>query len=288
MRLVVASKPITDFERRRKNIAASKSYPLFKPQEGTTGPVAMCAAGPSLLKSLPLLRAYYRAGIPICAIKGAASVLILHGIIPKYAVFLDSREDQLRLVQETHPDTIYCLGSQIDPSLFEKLAGCDIRVFHASSPKLHTEPNTDYITGGSTTGLRAINLMRWAGYTKFFFLGYDCCLIDGVSHIYSKTNTSQELTVMVGGREFETTAELACQHQDFIKLHVAIDEPLDAIVHGDGALARSFQMIEEGRHDDVWMHVDQFTYGLQFHKLLTPEDTREFLRPDPQENFVCQ
>ncbi|MDH4187420.1 MAG: DUF115 domain-containing protein, partial [Nitrospira sp.] len=240
MRLTVVSKPATDMERRKQNIAASKPYPRFVPQENIGGPVAICAAGPSLITSLPIIRAYAEAGIPICAIKGVASVLLDHGIIPKYAVFLDSRPDQIRLLGTTHPDTIYCMGSTVDPALFEKLSaeGRDIRVWNGAELQLFTEPNTDYILGGSTTGLKAINLMRWAGYTVPHLFGYDCCLDEaGTSHVYDKANLSRALKVTIAGGDFTVTPEFVCQHQEFIEQYVAVEEPLNITVHGNGAIA---------------------------------------------------
>lgn len=262
MRLVVAGKPIIDWDRRRRNIEASKTYPRFKPQEGTTGPVAMCAAGLSLLKTLPILKALHAAGIPICAIKGVAGVLLAHGIVPKYAVFLDSRPDQIRLLDRTHPDITYCLGSQIDPAIYQKLEeqGCQIRVFNGAEMKLFTEPNTDFITGGSTSGMRAINLMRWAGYTAFHLFGYDCSVEDGGSHVYDKTNNTENLEVTIAGKKFMTRGELAAQHCEFLEEYVAVDEPLNCHVYGNGALAHSIRSAAAGRRD-VWMEVPDFPAG---------------------------
>ncbi len=275
MRLTVASKPVEDWDRRKRNIAAAKAYPRFKPQGDVMGPVAICAAGPSLLKTLPILKAFYNAGIPICAVKGVASLLLEHGIIPKYAVFLDARPDQIRMVQTTHKDTIYCLGSTVDPSVYEKLKadGCDIRVFNAAELKLFVDDDTDYVTGGSTTGLRAINLMRWAGYTKPLIFGYDCCLTGDVSHVYSKTNPSPPFKCTISDREFTTTPELACQYQEFLEHYVAVDEPLDITVYGDGALAWAIRRIAQG-FSDIWMDIPQTLENAVM--LINPAQIAEF------------
>ncbi len=251
MRLVVGSKPIQDWERRKSNIAAAGSYPLFKPLEGTSGPVVLCAAGPSLLKNIELVRAFYEAGVPICAIKGVGSMLIERGIIPKYCVFLDSRPDQLRLVGTTHKDTIYCLASQVDPEIYRRLAGHQIRVFHASNLKLH-QPGDDYITGGSTTSMRAINLMQWAGYTMFHVIGLDCCEDGGVSHVYDKTTVNKTIKVFIAGREFLTRADLAAQHQEFLEEYILGKPPLNVTVYG-GAIAASLEAL--GNKQSPWMEI---------------------------------
>lgn len=201
-----------------------------------------------------MLKALAAVGVPICAVKGVASVLLEHGITPKYAVFLDSRSDQLRLLKTTSKEVIYCLASQVDPALYERLQGHDIRTFNASHTSLHDDGD-DYITGGSTTGLRAINLMRWAGYTSFHLFGFDCCYAGEVSHVYDKANVSEPLRVRVGSRYFTSTPEMACQHQDFIAEYVAVDQLLNAVVYGDGTIAQAFKEIQAGRNS-VWIEVD--------------------------------
>lgn len=202
-----------------------------------------------------MLKALSATGVPICAVKGVASVLLEHGITPKYAVFLDSRPDQIRLLKNTSKEVIYCLASQVDPALYARLEGHDIRTFNASHMTLH-DIGDDYITGGSTTGLRAINLMRWAGYTAFHLFGFDCCIPEGeASHVYDKPNVSESLRVRVGARYFDSTPEMACQHNDFIFEYVAVDNPLKAVVYGEGTIAQAYKEINTGGKD-VWVEVD--------------------------------
>lgn len=244
--------------------------------------MVVCAAGPSLLKKLPMLKALAAIGIPICAVKGVASVLLEHGITPKYAVFLDSRPDQIRLLKTTSKEVIYCLASQVDPALYARLEGHDIRTFNASHISLHDDGD-DYITGGSTTGLRAINLMRWAGYTSFHLFGFDCCLDGEQSHVYDKDNVSEPLRVRVGDRYFMSTPEMACQHQDFVTEYLAVQNPLNVVVYGDGTIAQAFKEFNAGRKS-VWIETDDLPMGAV--PLVGADQIADFMAGnDGQENF---
>lgn len=265
MRLIVAGKPITDFERIKNHILASKDVTAFKPRLGTTGPVAICAAGPSLLKSLPILQEYKAKGIPICAIKGVAQVLLENGIVPDYAVFADHRENQARFVAETHPDILYLLATQTHPGVFDKLKadGCRVETFQCSHTHVYNDrafdylgPELDYITGGSTTGMRAINLMLWAGHKPINCFGYDCCLDGGVSHVYEKNVSNRPvLSVNINGRPFQTTSELAEQHQHFLNEYIFGSSDRNIVVFGNGALAESVRLINDGFGFAAYMNV---------------------------------
>lgn len=287
MRLVVPTIQNTGGPQKRVNIAYSRKWPRYKPK-GETGPVAICAAGPSLQSQLPTLRKLVADGVPVCAVKGVEKYLREHGIPVKYAVFMDAKPDQVRFVTEPSKDTTYLLASQCDPSLFDALDGYDIQVWNGSDPEFH-EPGEDYITGGGTTGIRAINLMRWTGYKGLHLFGFDCCLIGDESHVYAKDQIGDRITVYVNGKKFITTGELAAQHQQMLEcLYLPPFRPA-ICVHGDGALYESTKefLKERPNLDNIFMQMnaeDVPKGGKVFH---SADEVKKFLKENEDEQVFA-
>lgn len=273
VRLVFPPKPVrADVA---ANVASSRGLPLFQPEPGVSGPVAICAAGPSLLDKLDLLRALDKIGVPICAVKGVVNVLADHGIKANYAVFLDPKEDQLRFFDRIVDGVQYLMGSQMSPKAFEKLQGHDFRVFHAVSPSV-LRPGDHVVTGGATTGLRAINLMRWAGYNKLHLFGFDCAILGAKSHVYEPPEHGRSFKARVGDRSFVTTPELYLQHNQFIEQCVLAKPPANVVIYGNGTLAEAGRMIASNRANEAWITVlDDEIPGR--HKILEPDEVDDFL-----------
>lgn len=212
------------------------------------GPVVICAAGPSLLSKMDKVKELAKT-YPVCAIKGTDRVLIENGVIPKYAVYMDAQDNQIRFFNNPHPDVTYYISAMSPPEVFEKLKGFKVVVWHCSSrDKLKAQgKNILYITGGRSTGLRALNLMRALGHDYLHMFGYDCCDAQGVSHVYSKPKYGRKVNVWMGEREFQTTMDMVGQHTDFLhQLRVSPD--VRFCLWGNGMLSHA--MKEFVRHSD--------------------------------------
>lgn len=227
----------------RDHIQHSLKYPQFEPG-GSTGAVVVCAAGPSLLGSIPLIKALHAAGIPVCAVKGTANVLIEHGVVPTYVVSMDGKEDQVRFFTSPHADIEYLIAGQSHPKVFEALAGHHVTVWHGEGKK-HLPSGTNYIQGGSTTGFRAVTLMWAKGYTVHHLFGFDCCEMNGRTHVYDVLAVKNLIDVYLGGIHFRATGQMLYQYEEFLRLFSGA--PLiDLIVHGDGLLAAAAKAMKRG------------------------------------------
>lgn len=259
MRLAIQPKHFSA-EQKIANIAMARTWPRYEGKEAS-GPVAICAAGPSLIRSIPILKALAKI-MPVCAVKGVFSLLAEHGIKCRYAVFLDAKPDQARFLANPDPDIAYLIASQSPPEVFEALKGLDVRIWHGSKLAHLKEggvlsgQNEMLVPGGITTGLRSINLMHFAGFRQFHLFGFDCCYEGANSHVYEKTANSPPFDVVIGERRFTTNQEMAPQHEQFLQHYLFIPEAPEMFVYGDGALAHSVSMLRAGAQPrDVWMQV---------------------------------
>lgn len=253
-----------------RNIRNSLRYPQFQ-KGGERGSVAICAAGPSLFGQLPLLKALYRAGVPICAVKGTADILIAHGIIPKWAVFMDGKENQARFFEDPHPHVEYLISGQSHPSVFKKLKGLKVTVWHGEGRPTGLLPQrakgkrgmkrrkgtrakkgTDYVLGGSTTGLRAISIMWAKGFSNVHLFGFDCCASEKMTHVYDIPNPKKLLSYFMGLREFRATPQMAQQYNEFVYSYGA-QRKLTFQVHGDGMIAEAWRRLNDSTNKNPYI-----------------------------------
>jgi hypothetical protein len=92
------------------------------------------------------------------------------------------------------------------------------------------------IGGGTTSGLRAINVGYVLGYRKFRLYGLDSCLADDKS---TKRFTGEKagaiIDVIVGGRTFWCNHAMAQQAQDFQQLYKVMPD-MTVESFGDGLI----------------------------------------------------
>lgn len=248
----------------RANIQASFAWPQFQ-SGGETGSVVICAAGPSLLDEMPTIKALYNAGVHVCAVKGVADILIENGIIPKYAVFMDGQEDQMRFVQNPHPDIEYLVSGSCRPEFFNALKGYKVTCWQGQEKDL-MPPGTCYVTGGSFTGLRTIQLMRAKGYTVQHLFGFDCSARDdGTTHAYA-AGPRNLLKAWLLFREFMTTRTMVCQHQQFLDWYCTEElEGVTLFMYGDGMLQHAVNALQAGPQDklSLWpQFYDDYKQGI--------------------------
>jgi uncharacterized Rossmann fold enzyme len=231
-------------EELERNIKNSFQFPQFKLGENKSeGAVVICAAGPSLLPNFPLIKRLSQMGIQVCAVKGTADLLVENGIVPTYAVSMDGKPDQVRFFKHPHPEIEYLIAGQSHPDVFEALKGYRVTVWHGEG-KRFLPPGTDYVQGGSTTGTRAICLMWARGFLTHHLFGFDCCEIDDETHVYP-INKPQKLTeVYLGTRKFRATGQMICQYEELINFF-ANKRLVNVVVHGNGMLARAWQLLNE-------------------------------------------
>lgn len=148
----------------------------------------------------------------------------------------------------------YYVASICDPKVFDKLAGCDVRLWHVT-PETTEDPegvkallNEVYpkgwlaISGGCTMGLRWVNLGYALGFRKFKLHGLDSSFRKGATHAYpDRADTKDRMEF----DSFETRPNFLAQVVDFFDLLNRLSEPdheaVKIEVFGDGLLQSRYR-----------------------------------------------
>lgn len=152
------------------------------------------------------------------------------------------------------PQVRYYVASICDPSVFDKLRGCDVRLWHVS-PDSTEDPkgvaavlDTAYpdkwhaICGGCTMGLRWINLGYFFGFRRFELHGLDSSFRETATHAYPDRADAKEW------REFRgrmTRPNFLAQVYDFFETVDMFNRPefedIQIAMLGDGLLQDMWQ-----------------------------------------------
>lgn len=182
----------------------------------------------------------------ILAINGVHDFLIDHGIHPWGMMMLDPRDDMGKFASKPRKGVRYFIASQVDPQVFDRLEGYDVRMWHAwvgAGEKEFLETTDEkwvLIGGGSTCGLRAFHLAMLMGYTEIHCYGMDSCLHDLDHHAYEqdirKSGLEKVVTVHAAGTPFKATGWMYAQASDFNKLLTYHGDKFTVDFHGGGLL----------------------------------------------------
>lgn len=203
------------------------------------GTFVIVGSGPSLPLFADAIRDEQANGRPICAVKGAHDFLCEHDILPELFCSVEPR-DRRENLKHANPYTTYLLASRVHPAVFDHLKDRKVVRWHSWSD----QPECDVwrgvgkfgIGGGTTSGLRAINVGYVLGFRKFRLYGLDSCLADDKS---TKRFTGEKagaiIDVIVGGRTFWCNHAMAQQAQDFQQLYKVMSD-MTVESFGDGLI----------------------------------------------------
>jgi hypothetical protein len=194
---------------------------------------------------LDAIRASQAAGGYIVAIKDAHDWLIANGIIPKAAVAIDPQASRATVFQHPHESVHYLIASQVHPTMLDQLAGYRVSLWHAYVRKNQSVPphGTPLISGGTTTGLRAITLLYSMGFRDFELYGYDSCLSNGVLRMNGTVPRPGDDTIndiVVGWRTFACNPSMTAQASEFQNLFWSMPD-LTIRSYGDGLITAILQ-----------------------------------------------
>jgi hypothetical protein len=204
-----------------ENIKHSLSLGLPELQFGLLvhdGTFVLCASGPSIAFHVDEIRADQAAGKTICAVKGAYDFLRGHGITPNLYL---SVEPRYKPVLNPAQESAFLLASRCHPQMFEDLKSHRIFVWHSWS----VEDGADLLEGkvlvggGTTSGLRAVNVAYCLGFRKFKWYGMDSSLgIRGEKRVGQEPLGSDVKQIAVclekGGPEYITNMAMGAQAQE--------------------------------------------------------------------------
>ena len=215
------------------------------------GNIVLVASGWSMPDYVDEIRAHRAKGRPIVAIKAAHDFLVEKGIEPDMWVNLDPR-DRTDGIQRLNDHTVYMPASRCPPSTFDYLKGRKILLWHSWAPGPEMEamgPGKVAVGGGTTSGLRAINIGYLLGYRNFTLYGYDSCnRADGVKR-FTGAMTGPSIDIWVGGasgKKFNCNLAMAQQANEFQKIFDVMPD-INLEVKGPGLIAEIMRMRAEPR-----------------------------------------
>lgn len=201
--------------------------------------LSLCGFGPSLA------RTWGEIDGAVMSCSGAHDFLIERGIVPKWHVETDPRQEKVRFVRRSHPDVTYLINSQCHPAMFETLAGRRVLMWHGFTDDDKEEqlaileaiePGVRLLGGGTNVGMRAIVVARELGYTAMELHGMDCCYENGRQWAGEHGDKRHHcVTVEVEGERFETSDVMLQSTDDFLNL-LPMLRGCSFRIHGEGLL----------------------------------------------------
>ena len=217
-------------KKRLENIEASiNRFPWMEAESFHDGRWNICAGGPSLRKEVSKIR---KAKGVIVSVNGTHDYLLSKKIVPDYFVMTDPREHNAGFLRKPREDVVYLIAAHCDPKVFDALEGYTVRLWFPLDYEL---PVPVSIGGGSTVGLRSINIGYTLGYTNIHLWGFDGCVKEH-HHAYPQPENDDEptKTIRYEGKDFEMTDWMIAQADNFDEL--MRKHHLNLTVHSPGVI----------------------------------------------------
>lgn len=201
---------------------------ICKPHGAT---LCIAGGGPSLEDTYKEMKGY------IGAVNGSLGFLMDRGVLPNACAVVDPGPQMADIVA-ADPRVRYFISSICHPSLFEKLKGCSVHLWHPSGqPGVleaieEVEDHPLLIGGGSTMGLRWMNLGFVCGFRSFHLHGMDSSFRGDATHAYADGTIRDR--IIFDGRM--STPAFLQQVADFFQILDVFNEPIKVEVFGDGLL----------------------------------------------------
>lgn len=227
------------------------------PAHGRTAVLA--CYGPSLIKTLDVLREERaKPNHDLVSVSGSHDFMLQHGIQPDMHAECDPRPHKALNIAEGKQGTIYMLASCVHQDVFDRLAGCEVKLWHISDSQ-HSDKFSDIgenpqhiIGGGGSVGLRSIPLLYTLGYRDFSIFGMDCSFSDDGKQWAGKHAGKKQdaCEVMCGDRLFISSPVLLTYATGFMEL---IQQRSDVVFrcYGDGlqqAMLRMYYGLPQVAH----------------------------------------
>lgn len=233
LEMVPAYDPSMVLDHMRVNV--KRNLPEVKVCRPHAHKLSVAGGAPSLQDTKDELDGY------ICGINGSVPYLYDNGIKAQACGVLDPHVD-IEPIKGVH----YYVSSMAKPEVFEALKDCHVVMWHSSGPigaeEVLKERDKDYllIGGGSTMGLRWLNLGYTIGFRDFHLHGLDSSYRDGETHAYKDHDRTQMMTV--NGRQ--TSPNFVQQVSDFpVIMDRFAQDDMDKInvqLYGEGLLQDSY------------------------------------------------
>ena len=230
--------------------AIATGFPFLQKRESFhENRCSLVCYGPSLLDTWRMVKPLENS---IITVSGAHDFMVDRNIIATYHVEIDPRPHKAKMLRSPREETRYLMASCCHSDFWPKLADHDVQLWHLINgddketgkwvAEHHREGLASMIGGGSTVGLRAMNVAAALGFRRFAIFGMDCSF-NVERHAGGHTGEPEpERRVWCGGRLFRTTPQLLQAAREMARLLVTMD--VECEFYGDGLmqeLARQLQ-----------------------------------------------
>lgn len=202
--------------------------------------MSIAGGGPSLEDTAKHLDGY------VAAVNGSLRFLLSKPMPLPYLCGVMDPGEHISDAIDADENVRYYVASICHPRIFDKLKGCDVRLWHATPASIGDEDGVRNtlsgsgagwlaIGGGCTMGLRWLNLGYILGFRSFDLHGLDSSFRSGRTHAYPDRADSKD-HITIDGRE--TRLNFLAQVRDFFAV-MEMFKSLDKInvrVFGDGLL----------------------------------------------------
>lgn len=233
-------------EERHKQMALAPDFPRLKKRgRFSDRRISIACYGPSLKETWKDIKG------PVMTVSGAHDFLQGKGVIPDWHVDCDPRPHKAEMVTP-NGQTRYLMASVCHPDWWAKLKGRKVTLWHLINGDdlqtvawvYHHDPkgHGSLIGGGSTVGMRAMNVAAALGFRRFDIYGMDGSYTDDLHAGPHGGKRQQESLVRVGSRQFKTTPQLlqsAREMEDFLQTYDA-----EVTFHGDGLIQEMSRAIQ--------------------------------------------
>ena len=221
--------------------ALARGLPELQPAPARhDGTLVLVGSGPSMPEFVDEIRQHREQGRTICAIKGAHDFLCDNGIEPDLWVDLDPR-DRTNCIQKKNDHTVYMVASRCPPVMFDWLADKNVLLWHSWSQDAECEAIGKRLAvgGGTTSGLRAINIGYLLGFRKFILYGYDSCIREDGTKRFTGEKAGKTIEIFVGEaphrKKFISNMAMAQQANEF-QLVFTVMPDITIEARGDGLI----------------------------------------------------
>lgn len=230
---------LSDEERHSQMATAIGLFPdMAKKAKFNDRKVSIVCYGPSLIETWKDIKG------PVVTVSGAHDFMVERGVIPDWHIECDPREHKARMLKLPQKTTRYRMASCCHPSVWEALKGCNVKLWHLINGESMVTPHwlrdnhpdglDAMIGGGSTVGMRALEVCSALGFRRFDIYGMDCSFTDR-HHAGTHTGKHQtEILVRVGGEVFKTSPQMYQAAQEMEKFLSTYD--VETHFHGQGLM----------------------------------------------------
>lgn len=217
----------------------SRGLPSMKEQSVREGHLTLACYGPSLK------RTYRDISGPVLSVSGAHDFLCERGRIPDWHAVVDPREDNAKMLRHANDHTQYLIASVCHPSVFDALEGRKVAIWHCYRDAMDADwiaandPTGPVVHGGSTIGMRSLELAHILGFRAVDIHGMDSCF-DAPDKQWAGAHSGKvhDVTLVRVGKHpkpFATSALMIQQARELVAFWQSRD--IKIRVRGDGMIA---------------------------------------------------